>query len=202
MAEQLTIRVLDVQFVLNWLVQDAGQLDGHVDLLRVIAAGHSFGGATAIAAQRDSRIAAIANIDGTPYGELPVLQRPFLLLQSDYSVTTHGDSFMTRNKRLLDHTSALAWRYEVIGANHVVFMDIPLFFAPPAVWALSKIFSGEVGGDLFGGSRSAVETQRAAGDILDAFIRESLQEESGAMKSAVARYGEIKGGRIEEDESR
>jgi hypothetical protein len=70
---------------------------------------------------------------------------------------------------------------------------LPLFFAPPGRWALSQA----IGGDLFGGSRGPVETQRAAADILDAFIRESLFGETGAVTRAAARYREINGGQIE-----
>jgi dienelactone hydrolase len=194
MADQLEVRALDVQFALDRLVEGTGRLKGHVDLSRVVAVGHSFGGASAVAATgRDRRIAAAANIDGTPYGELPVLDRPFLLLQSDYAVTAHGESFRARNGRLLEQATAPAWRYEVLRANHLVFMDVPLSLTPLARWALSRI----VGGNLVGGSRDPVEVQRMAADILDAFIRETLLGESGLVTSTVARYREIKGGPIE-----
>jgi predicted dienelactone hydrolase len=196
MAEQLNTRASDAQFVLDRLAEGMGQLKGHINLSQVIAVGHSFGGATAVALSRDARIAAVANIDGTPYGELPVLHRPFLLLQSDYTVTTHGDSFMARNKRLLEECSAPTRRYEMLHANHVVFMDTPLFFTAPARWAMSLVFGREAG-DLFGGSRDTIEAQRTAADILDAFIRESLIGESGAVKTTVARHSDIVGGRIE-----
>ena len=45
------------------------------------------------ALSEDPRVVAAANIDGTPYGDLPdrKLTRPFLLLQSDYAETHHGD---------------------------------------------------------------------------------------------------------------
>jgi dienelactone hydrolase len=198
MADQLDIRATDVQFALDRLVEGAGRLKGHADLSRIVAMGHSFGGATAVAAAgRDPRIGAVVNIDGTPYGELPVLRRPFMLLQSDYAVTTHGDSFMARNRQLLERATALAWRYEVLHANHLDFMDVPLYFAPPGHWALSQV----VGGDLFGGSRGPLETQRAAADILDAFMRETLSGESGLLTGAVARYSEIEGGPIERSAS-
>jgi hypothetical protein len=72
-------------------------------------------------------------------------------------------------------------------------MDVPQFFAPPGRWALSQV----IGGDLFGGSRGPAETHRAASDILDAFFRESLLGESGAVTRAAARHREIVGGQVE-----
>lgn len=196
MMDQQSIRASDVQFALDRLVEGAGRLKGHLDLSRVVAVGHSFGGATAVAASgRDARIAGTVNVDGTPYGEVPVLHHPFLLLQSDYTVTTHGDAFMARNKRLLETTTAPAWRYEILRANHVVFMDAPLFFAPPARWALSQL-SRKIGdgGDIFGGDRDPVEVQRTTADILDAFIREALSGETGLLTTTVTRHKEIEGG--------
>jgi predicted dienelactone hydrolase len=196
MAEQLDIRVRDFQFVLDRLAEGIGRVKGHIDPSRIVAMGHSFGGATAIAAAgRDTRIAAVANIDGTPYGALPVIHRPFLLLQSDFTVTGHGDSFLHRNRQLLEQATAPAWRYEILHANHFDFLDAPLYIAPPGQLALSLV----AGGELFGGGRGPMETQHAAADILDAFIRETLSGESGLLKETVARYRDIGGGQVQEN---
>jgi predicted dienelactone hydrolase len=61
-----------------------------------------------MAMSEDPRIVAAANIDGTPYGDLPdrQLTRPFLLLQSDNAETHHGDRFINGNGKLLARMTA------------------------------------------------------------------------------------------------
>jgi len=191
MATQLGIRATDFQFAIDRIIEGLDDLKGHLDFSRIVAVGHSFGGATAVAATgRDPRIGAVVNIDGTLYGEVPELHRPFLLLQSDYAVTGHGDAFKARNQQLLEHTTAPAWRYEILGANHLVFMDVLYFLSAPVKWVLKKKY----GGNLFGGERKPKEIQYMSSDILDAFIRETLYGEKDLVKRSVAKYSDIKGG--------
>ena len=61
-------------------------LQGHLDLERMGAFGHSFGGAAALqAAHQDEGIDAVVNMDGTMFGEVARVgsRVPFLFLQSD-----------------------------------------------------------------------------------------------------------------------
>ncbi|MCC7052986.1 MAG: hypothetical protein IT355_06925 [Gemmatimonadaceae bacterium] len=111
--------------------------------------GHSFGGAAAaMALSEDPRVVAAANIDGTPYGDLPSRQltRPFLLLQSDLTESPHGDLFHTGNGRLLANMTAAGFRYEIRHANHFSFTDAPFFVAPAGRWRPARVMGGSRGG--------------------------------------------------------
>ena len=190
MAKQLDIRAADMRYALDQLRPEiiGADLAAHLDLDHVAAIGHSLGGATAVVAmQRDARIRAAANVDGTPYGAMigKPLDRPFLLLQSDYSETGHSDKFILGNKSIIEHDAAPAWHYEVHRANHYSFTDAPLLLALPARFALSM---------LIGGGRGPEETQRAAADILAAFLQEPLGGGPGNIEAVAASYKDITGG--------
>lgn len=164
MPRQQDIRAADISFVINKLAQEPG-LAGRLDLSRIIAVGHSFGGASSVLAMtRDGRIKAAANLDGTPYGALPAarLDRPFLLIESDYDETPHGQIYIEGNGSLIAHSTAATRRVKFTHANHYSFTDAPLMLAPPARWVVSLIA---------GGSAGAVPTQRRAADELVAFVK-------------------------------
>jgi dienelactone hydrolase len=185
MVSQLDTRVADIRFVLDQLEAGAvGELSTHLDLQHIAAIGHSFGGAaSAVAMDRDPRIKAAANIDGTLYGDISEkhLTRPFLLLDSDHVETGHSAENIASNQRLLANAQGPAWRYEIKRANHYSFTDAPLFFAPPGRFALAL---------LIGGGRGPEETHRITIDILDAFLS------GGDVEAAAAKYKDIAGERV------
>lgn len=161
-----------------------------VDVSKVAVIGHSFGGAvSAMVMSEDSRVAAAANIDGTPYGELTdrLLTRPFLLLQSDLADSTHGDLFHTGNGKLLANMTAPGFRYEMKYANHFSFTDATFFIAPPGRWLLTQ---------LMGGARGPAATQQATADILAAFLSGPLTGVNGDIAATVARYPDVLGGAV------
>jgi dienelactone hydrolase len=190
MAGQLDVRAADMLFALNQLRPEiiGDDLAAHLDLGHVAAIGHSLGGATAVVAmQADARIEAAANVDGTPYGAMTTrpLDRPFLLLQSDYGESGHSDKFIQRNRAIIQQDAAPAWHYEIHRANHYSFTDAPLFLALPARFALSL---------LIGGGRGPEEPQRASADILAAFLQGPLGGAPGDIEAAAASYKDISGG--------
>jgi predicted dienelactone hydrolase len=184
MAARLNTRVADIRFTIDQLARPKtiGVLANHIDPEHIAVIGHSFGGAASVAsAQRDPRVKAAANVDGTLYDGIwdKSLSQPFLLLDSDHVETGHSDKNKTDNKTLLANLSGTGWTFEIHRANHYSFTDAPLFFAPPGRFALSL---------LIGGGRGPEETQRAAADILDAFL--SAKD----VPAAAASYKDITGG--------
>ncbi len=206
MAQQQLVRAADLRFVLDRLAAPGalGALSGHLEVERVAAIGHSFGGAAALLAMsEDPRIAAAANLDGTLYGALPEqhLSRPVLLLESDRRETGHSPIYLAGNQRLLANLSAVGYRFEIHSTNHYSFTDAAWLFSPPARLAFSL---------WLGGSRSAADTQRASIDILVAFLSSSLKlapaaslaapavgaADASEVEAAAARHEDIAGGRV------
>jgi dienelactone hydrolase len=195
MARQQVVRVADVRFVIDQLAHAEALSPplrgGRIDASKVAVIGHSFGGAASIAAlHEDPRVVAAANIDGTPYGDLPdrTLTRPFLLLQSDQAETGHGDRFNNGNGKLLAAMTAPGFRYEIKHANHYSFTDAPFFFAPPGRWLLAQVM---------GGGRGPAATHQVAADILAAFLTGPLTGTASDLAAAAARHPEVLGGAVE-----
>lgn len=189
MDRQVLVRAADLRFVLDQLArpnQLPSVLAGRLDLGRVAAAGHSFGGATAaLLASEDPRIEAAADIDGMLYGDVrgETFRGPFLLIESD--ATGRITPYMEATQAVMSRVSASGWRYAIGGANHFSFTDADYLFSPPGRWLVDRATRGE---------RGAAATQAATVDILDAFLRAPLKGERGDVAAAAARHPGVRGG--------
>jgi dienelactone hydrolase len=137
-------RAADVGFVLDELTgaHPAWPGAGLIDPLRMAMAGHSAGGAAAIAAMlADSRIRAGIDMDGATAAPIPDegLARPFLFLgkQSNYTPGSGGAVTTLRDQKLL-RGAVITWERDwelltgwkrwlvVAGAVHASFSDLAL----------------------------------------------------------------------------
>jgi predicted dienelactone hydrolase len=194
MADQQAVRTADIRFVIDQLARTEALSPplrgGRIDAARVAVIGHSFGGAAAaMTLSEDPRVVAAANIDGTPYGDLPDrrLTRPFLLLQSDPAETRHGRLFIDGNARLLGRMTAPGFHYVIGQANHYSFTDAPFFFAPPGRWLLARVM---------GGGRGPAATQAATADLLAAFLSGPLTGVPADLARTAARHPGVIGGPV------
>ncbi|WGM38855.1 dienelactone hydrolase family protein [Caulobacter sp. NIBR1757] len=194
MPQQQALRTADIRFVIDQLarpeVLSPRLRGGRIEVSKVAVIGHSFGGAaSAMAMSEDPRVVAAANIDGTPYGDLPErrLTRPFLLLQSDRAETHHSKLFVDGNARLLARMTGPTFHYEIGRANHYSFTDAPFFFAPPGRWLLARVM---------GGGRGPAATQQATADILAAFLSGPLTGVDGDVPEVAGRYQGVAGGPV------
>lgn len=126
----LATRVGDVRFVLNELTRRAtarsGFLAGHLDLRKVGALGHSFGGATAAAAMlADSRIVAGVDLDGKVWDEVVEkgLDRPFMLVIGD----DLGGRLTSDQAQFFAGLRGARYALHLPGAGHFSFTDLPFF---------------------------------------------------------------------------
>ena len=130
----LTAWTADIAFVLDRLEQlnasDAsGKFTGRLDMTRIGAFGHSFGGAAAaLFCHEDSRCKAGVDVDGAPHGSVVEagIQRPFLFLLSDHSRESDPESgqIMANIRSIYDRLPPDGRAFVGIrGANHFLFSD-------------------------------------------------------------------------------
>jgi predicted dienelactone hydrolase len=124
-------RAADVGFVLDQLTgaHPAWPGGGLIDPSRIAMAGHSIGGAAAIAAMlADSRIQAGIDMDGATHAPIPArgLSRPFLFLGKQANYTPGGPGAVTTWEH--DWKLLTGWRrwLVVAGAVHASFTDLAL----------------------------------------------------------------------------
>ena len=124
-------RAADVGFVLNELTgaRPAWPGAGLIDPSRMAMAGHSAGGAAAIAAMlADSRIRAGIDMDGATAARIPDggLSRPFLFLGKQANYTPGSGGAVTTWER--DWKLLTGWKrwLVVAGAMHASFTDLAL----------------------------------------------------------------------------
>jgi dienelactone hydrolase len=127
----VTGRAADVSFVLDELTgpHPAGPGAGLIDPSRMGMAGHSAGGAAAIAALlADSRVQAGIDMDGATHAPIPDhgLSRPFLFLGKQADYTPGGEGSVTTWER--DWELLTGWKrwLLVAGAVHASFTDLAL----------------------------------------------------------------------------
>lgn len=114
----------DMRFVADMVAdldsgKTAGIFKGKLDVSRIGAFGHSFGGAAAgQLCLEDSRIKAFINMDGSPFGDAPdkEIQQPFMIL-------THGgeEKYNIRNGYSPNESNFIIVQIE--GAKHMNFSD-------------------------------------------------------------------------------
>lgn len=98
-------------------------LAGALDLARVAAIGHSFGGGAAgAAAARDARIVASANMDGTPFGAPDVAGngKPSLLIEDP--ILSPPASRDALNRDAYVGNASEGYRVTIEGASHEAFV--------------------------------------------------------------------------------
>ncbi len=124
-------RAADVSFVLDELTgpQPPWPGAGLIDPSRMAMAGHSAGGAAAIAAMlADSRIRAGVDMDGATAARIPDhgLGRPFMFLGKQANYTPGGEGAVTTWER--DWKLLTGWKrwLLVAGAVHASFTDLAL----------------------------------------------------------------------------
>jgi dienelactone hydrolase len=191
-------RAADVSFVLDELTGGHRTWPGAglIDPSRMAMAGHSAGGAAAIAAMlADSRIRAGIDMDGTTAALIPEdgLTRPFLFLGKQSNYTPGGESAVVAGTRewKLRRSGVITWERDwelltgwkrwlvVAGAVHASFTDLAL---------LADQIGVDTGTDL-SGARSVEITRAYVRAFFDLHLRGAPQ---ALLDQPSPRYPEVR----------
>jgi hypothetical protein len=115
-----------------------------IDWTRVIAAGHSIGGASALEAGRtDSRFSSLIDLDGDVWGDVEAkgTRRPFLVLNNEPGPPVHIPPRMKKErldewKRVLEKSPGPGTEVVIHRTYHFSFSDAP-FLLPSSIPAMS-----------------------------------------------------------------
>ncbi|MFG1827232.1 alpha/beta hydrolase family protein [Microbispora bryophytorum] len=180
-AKVAAVRAADVSFVLDQLTGPHAQWEGSplIDPSEIAMAGHSIGGAGAVAAMlKDARVRAGIDMDGTTYARIPKsgLSRPFLFMGSAGHEPMGRDNSWDRDWKLLT-----GWKRWLVlpGADHQSFTDVPLLAG-----ALGIAVPGDLSPD-----RSAEITRTYVRAFLDRHLRHEPQP---LLDEPSARYPEVR----------
>jgi len=106
-------------------------LQGHLDLTRVVAAGHSVGGAAALlTADRDRRVTAVVNLDGLPRGAAKPVVPVLTLVAGHWTGDAAGAERYAARLDATTSASRCAFRLTVPGVAHLGLTDAALFLPP------------------------------------------------------------------------
>lgn len=176
-------RLADYRFVMNQLGNLPSGIGGQADLTRIGGGGHSWGGYTAMeAAYTDSRITAIANLDGTPGWQPNTaatnmamnngLSQPVLRLQggtTDNGANTQATTWGIYNT----HPHGPLYSLNFVGAGHYFFTDA-CYVGMPARQA----------DPLYCGPASVALTMNAVRAYTLAFFDRHLKNQPGTLLDA------------------
>ena len=171
----------DLRFMIDEIERLDRNSDGiffqRLDLSRIGAFGHSFGGAAAISAGlKDKRIKAVLNLDGSPFGVLSkdLLPKPFMVIKHDisakYAFVPPDEAGKAMQARVEEELSSVylkgrpGYRLAVTDAKHMTFSDMAVL--PP--WAdAARRFGVEDADD-------GAKTLAAICDYIEAFFDKFL----------------------------
>jgi dienelactone hydrolase len=176
----LNVWTSDMSFVLDRLQQlndskASGKLAGRLDMTRVGAFGHSFGGAASLLfCHQDSRCKAGIDLDGAPHGEViqAGLKQPFAFFLSDHSRESGPETseIQANIQSIYDRLPAESrLRLTIRGANHFTFTDDGALLKSHLVRGIFRA-TGRLGMD---GPRQLAITSYCLRSFFDAYLKDT-----------------------------